>query len=81
MATIAALDERGRCASHQEIPRGRQPWNPTPKKTKGGSPGHPTLVILSAARTSRSEVHAESKDPYTFHRAASVSGNSHDTLG
>ena len=42
---------------------------------------HPNVVILSAAWTSRSEVHAESKDPYTFHRAASVSGNSHDTLG
>src|SRR5258708_6665060 len=35
---IGALDERRRCTSHQEIPRGRQPWNPTIQKTKGGRP-------------------------------------------
>ena len=46
------------------------------KKTKVEHPVIPTLVILSAAWTSRSEVHAESKDPYTFLRAANASGNS-----
>ena len=33
-------------------------------------------VILSGAGTSRSEVPAESKDPYTLHRAKHASGNS-----
>jgi hypothetical protein len=47
-----------------------------PSKKKGAPPGHPNVVILSAAGTSRSEVPAEPKDPYTFHRAVSVSGNS-----
>src|SRR5258708_39376866 len=39
MGIIGALYERGRCRSQQEIPRGRQPWNPTLQKTKGGAPG------------------------------------------
>jgi len=36
---IGALYERGRCRGPQEIPRGRQPWNPTLQKTRGGAPG------------------------------------------
>ena len=45
-------------------------------KTKGATPGHPNVVILSGAGSSRSEVPAESKDPYTSLRAANASGNS-----
>jgi len=40
------------------------------------APGHPNVVILSAAWTSRSEVHAKSKDPYTLHCGRNASGNS-----
>ena len=51
LGIIGALDERGRFTSHQEIPRGKQSWNPTLKKPKGVAPGHPNpnVVILSAA--------------------------------
>ena len=31
MSIIGAFYERGRRRSQQEIPRGRQPWNPTLK--------------------------------------------------
>ena len=40
---IGALYERARCKSQREIPRGRQPWNPTLQKTKGGAPGNGDL--------------------------------------
>jgi hypothetical protein len=39
MEIIGALYERGRCRNHQEIARGRRPWNPTLQKTKGGARG------------------------------------------
>src|ERR1700719_4170487 len=45
MGIIGALYERGPCRSPQEIPRGRQPWNPTLQKTKGGAPGFSSLSI------------------------------------
>src|SRR5260370_402467 len=41
MGIIGALYERARCRSQQEIPRGRQPWNPTLQKTRGAAPGRP----------------------------------------
>jgi len=45
MAIIGALYDRGRCRSQQEIPRARQPWNPTLQKAKGGAPGFSSLSI------------------------------------
>src|SRR5271156_1695097 len=46
----------------------------TPQKPRTGSLC--PVVILSGARTSRSEIHAESKDPYSVFSAPAASGNS-----
>jgi len=50
--------------------------------SRGEASDHPhPVVILSGAGTSRSEVHAESKDPYTLPQAEDASGSSPRTLG
>src|SRR5450759_4871817 len=43
MGIIAALYERGRCRSQQEIPRGRRPWNP--HSSKNERLGHPARRV------------------------------------